>query len=108
MMRAWVAELAWSAVAVRRSTELASTTPVKEFAHATSTRPISPISLELVANGGASWPRPTAMPVRTYAANRVATGPSARDFQAAAPCGPSDVGNERVEAVSCWLLTMRL
>ena len=105
--RAWVAELAWFTVAVRRSTELASTTSVNELAHATSTRAISPISAELVANGGARCPRPTVMPVWTYAANRVAIVLSASDFHARAPCGPSEAGNERVEATNCSWLTTR-
>ena len=63
-------------MAVRRSTELASTTSVKEF------RPchfdacvISPISLELAAKGRSQGGRgPPLMPIRTYAANRVGNG----------------------------------
>ena len=48
------------------------------------------------------------MPIWTYVANRDATGPSASVFQAPAPCGPSEAGNELVEAANCWWLTMRL
>ena len=41
------------------------------------------------------------MPVWTYVANRVETVLSASAFQAFAPCGPSEAGNERVEATNC-------
>ena len=47
MVRARVAELAWSVVAVRRSAELARTRLVSELAQATSVRAISVISVRL-------------------------------------------------------------
>jgi hypothetical protein len=60
--RVRVAELAWMAVATRRSAELARTTLVKELAHPTSDLAIFEIAAESLAKGGALLPNAAATP----------------------------------------------